>query len=92
MKKPNFLNSEFLNKISADLCDALPSGLKTMKKDVKNNIHAVLQATFSKLDLVTREEFDVQAKVLARSRKRIEELEQKIIHLEQLATKKHAKK
>lgn len=92
MKKPNFLNSEFLNKISADLCDALPSSVKTMKKDVEKNFLAVLQATFSKLDLVTREEFDVQTKVLARSRKRIEELEQKISHLEQLTAKKHAKK
>jgi BMFP domain-containing protein YqiC len=77
MEKP-----KFLNELAQKLCDALPPGLHTMKKDVEKNFHAVLQSTFNKLDLVTREEFDTQTKVLARSRKKIEDLEMKIKDLE----------
>lgn len=79
MKKPDFLID--LNK---KLCDALPPGLQTMKKDLEKNFHAVLQGTFNKLDLVTRDEFDAQTKVLARTRKKIEALEAEIKKLEKL--------
>ena len=53
-----------------------------MQHDVEKNFHAVLQNAFNKLDLVTREEFDAQTKVLARSRKKIEELAKRIKVLE----------
>lgn len=92
MKKPNFLPQDFLNKLSESLCDAMPSSLKVLKKDAEKNFHAVLQNAFAKLELVTHEEFDAQTKVLARSRKRIEALEEKIATLEKLVEKKHAKK
>jgi BMFP domain-containing protein YqiC len=77
MKIPDFLND--LNK---KLCDALPPGLQTLKQDLEKNFHAVLINTFNKLDLVTREEFDAQTKVLARTRKKIEALEIEIKRLE----------
>ena len=69
---------KFLNELSKQLCDALPAGLHNLKKDFEKNSHLILQRTFSQFDLVTREEFDVQTKVLARSRQRIEMLEKKI--------------
>ena len=72
----------FLDELSKKLCDALPANLQTLKKDAEKNFHAVLKTTFNKLDLVTREEFDAQTKVLARSRKLIEELEKKVKDLE----------
>lgn len=79
MKKPDFLND--LNK---KLCDALPPSLQAVKKDLEKNFHTVLQNTFTKLDLVTRDEFDAQTKVLARTRKKIETLEAEIKRLEKL--------
>lgn len=47
-------------------------------KDAKENLRAIIQAIFSKLDLVTREEFDTQQKVLAATRQKLEELENAI--------------
>jgi len=51
-------------------------------KDVERNVRAVLSNVFSRLDLVTREEFDVQREVLLRTRERLVELEQKIAAME----------
>lgn len=76
--------SDFLNDISKKLCDALPPSAQKLKKDIEKNFHVILKATFSKLDLVTRDEFNAQTKVLARSRKKIESLESRITELEKL--------
>ena len=78
----------FLNDLSKKLCDALPQNMQTLKKDIEKNFHTVLQNTFGKLDLVTREEFDAQTKVLARSRQKIEALEKKISELEKVMQEK----
>jgi ubiquinone biosynthesis accessory factor UbiK len=51
-------------------------------KDLEKNVRAVLTSMFSRLDLVTREEFDVQREVLLRTRERLAELEQKIAAME----------
>ena len=75
-------DKNFLNDLTKRLCDALPSHLKEIKKDVEKNFCAILESTFNKLDLVTRKEFDAQTKVLARSRKKIEALEASIKKLE----------
>jgi hypothetical protein len=72
----------FLNDLSKKLCDALPQNVQTLKNDIEKNFHAVLQNAFGKLDLITREEFDAQTKVLARSRQKIEALEKKISEME----------
>ena len=57
-------------------------------KDIEKNMRAMLQAGFSKLDLVTREEFDVQQEVLTRTREKLRQLELRITELEkQLAPK-----
>jgi len=55
----------------------------TPAADVEKNLRAMMGAFFSKLDLVTREEFDVQAQVLLRTREKLKELEQRITALEQ---------
>ena len=67
-----------VNKISS----LLPADLAVLKKDVEDNIRATLQGVFQKLDLVTREEFDVQAELLARMQTRLQELEQRVKSLE----------
>jgi BMFP domain-containing protein YqiC len=51
-------------------------------KDLERNVRAVLTSVFSRLDLVTREEFDVQREVLLRTRERLNELERKLAEIE----------
>ena len=51
--------------------------------DIEDNINALLKSTFTKMDLINREEFDVQTEVLKRTRSKLEALEAKIIDLEQ---------
>jgi BMFP domain-containing protein YqiC len=53
------------------------------QKDVEKNLKSALQAAFSKMDLVSREEFDIQAELLSRTRALLEELEKKISEMEQ---------
>jgi len=80
--------TDFLHELNEKLCHALPPNLKALKKDLGKNFHAVLTKAFGKLDLVTREEFDTQTKVLARSRQKIEALETQVKKLEKLIGKK----
>jgi len=53
-----------------------------MQQDVEKNIHTLLQGAFARLDLVTREEFDTQTRVLARTREKLEQLEKTVAELE----------
>ncbi len=76
-----------LDELARKLADAVPPGLAALKSDLEQNFKAVLQAGLSKLDLVTRQEFDVQAAVLRRSRERLEALEARIAALEKPAGK-----
>ena len=72
-----------LDELARKLAEAVPPGLAALGNDLEQNFKAVLQAGLAKLDLVTRQEFDIQAAVLRRSRERLEELEKRIIALEQ---------
>jgi ubiquinone biosynthesis accessory factor UbiK len=56
-------------------------------RDLEKNLRALLTGAFSRLELVTREEFDVQREVLARTRAKLEELEAQVADLERRATK-----
>lgn len=64
--------------ISKKLFDALPEGLKSAQDDIQHKFKTILQATFDKLDLVTREEFEVQKKVLAKTRQKVEAIEKQL--------------
>ncbi len=76
------MKESLLSDLAKKLAKILPENLQKMQHDVEKNFHAVLEKTFNKLDLVTREEFDAQTKVLARSRKKIEELAARVKELE----------
>lgn len=76
------IDSKSLNEIVACLVGALPKGLVNVPTDIEQNFRGVLQSAFVKMDLVTRAEFDVQTKVLARTREKLELLEKKIALLE----------
>jgi BMFP domain-containing protein YqiC len=71
-----------IDELARKLADAVPPGLAALQADLERNFKAVLQAGLAKLDLVTRQEFDIQAAVLRRSRERLEALEQRIAALE----------
>jgi BMFP domain-containing protein YqiC len=72
-----------IEELARKLAEAMPPGLAAFKDDLEKNFKAVLQSGLAKLDLVTRQEFDIQAGVLRRSRERLEELEKRIAALEQ---------
>ncbi len=81
--------ANFLKQLASQLTDALPSHVSTLKKDFEKNCHHILAKAFAKFDLVTREEFDTQTKVLGRTRKKLEELEEHLKALETLLKNKH---
>jgi BMFP domain-containing protein YqiC len=76
------LDPKKLEEIAKNISDAIPPGVKTMAGEAENRVKQVLQAQLSKLDLVTREEFDVQSQVLIRTREKLEALEARLAALE----------
>ena len=77
------MNNESIENIASRLAEAVPGGLKSMREDLEQNFRSVLRASLSKLDLVTREEFEVQEAVLAKTRAKLEALERQVKDLEQ---------
>ena len=71
-----------IDAIARRLTESVPPGLRAVQKDLENNFRAVLRASLSKLDLVSREEFDTQTRVLQRTRERLAELETRLQALE----------
>ncbi len=74
--KPNF---ETLFK---QFTESLPTGVLELHRDLEKNLRMGMEATFKQMNLVTREEFEVQSAVLARTRARLEALEAKVAALE----------
>ncbi|MDO8932341.1 MAG: accessory factor UbiK family protein [Rhodocyclaceae bacterium] len=75
------LDPKFLESISAQISAALAA---SPAADIEKNLRALLVAQFAKLDLVTREDFEVQKELLARSRERLAALEARLAELEVL--------
>jgi BMFP domain-containing protein YqiC len=78
------LDSKLFDDLATKLFDTLPTSLQNIEKEIQQKFKEVLQATFASMDLVTREEFDIQCKVLARTREKLEQLEQQVDKLNQL--------
>lgn len=76
------LDPKKLEEVVQAISKVMPASFTEMQEDVEKNIRAALSATFAKLDLVTREEFDVQTQVLHRTRSKLEALEQRVAELE----------
>ena len=79
---------DFLKDVTARIQKVLPSNLQTIKTDWDKTIHTILTNAFTKLDLVTRAEFDTQTKVLARTREKVEQLEIRVQELEKIIHEK----
>jgi BMFP domain-containing protein YqiC len=72
-----------IDDIANRLAGAIPPGLNNLKEDLEKTFHAILQGALGKLDLVTREEFEVQKMVLAKTRAKLEDLEKRVTEMEQ---------
>lgn len=81
------LETKKIDVIVKKLSAVLPQSLHAFKEELEKNFHAVLQNVFAQMDLVTREEFDVQMQVLKRTREQLEKLEAKMSELEKQKNK-----
>jgi BMFP domain-containing protein YqiC len=76
------MDSFRIDEIARRLMDNLPPALRATQRDLENNFRAVLRANLGKLDLVTRDEFDTQSRVLERTRAKLEALEARVRAME----------
>ena len=73
---------QIVNRVSEQLSQGLPPGVRQLRGDIEENIKVVLREALARMELVTREEFDVQAALLSRTRSRLEAVERELKALE----------
>jgi hypothetical protein len=83
LKEDIMIDPKKLEEIAKQVHNSLPPGIRSMGEEAEKKIRQVLQAQLNKLDLVSREEFDVQTKVLLRTREKLVALESKLAQLEE---------
>lgn len=83
---------ESIEQLARALAESLPEGFRSVRDDLEKNFQSVLSSGVSKLDLVTREEFEVQRAVLMRTREKLAALEARLAGLEAPVRKKPSKK
>ncbi|OBU13096.1 ubiquinone biosynthesis accessory factor UbiK [Morganella psychrotolerans] len=71
-----------IEQIATQLQSALPKGVREIGADIDKKMRAVLQSQLGKLDMVNREEFDVQTQVLLRTREKLSQMEKRLAELE----------
>ncbi|EAR22587.1 ubiquinone biosynthesis accessory factor UbiK [Nitrococcus mobilis] len=76
------LDPKQLDELARRFTESLPPGMREFQQEVERNIRATMQSAFARMDLITRDEFDAQAKTLARTRTRLQELEKQVAALE----------
>lgn len=79
------INPQAFDELAKRLAAAVPPGLRDFQQDLERNFRAVLQSAFARMDLVSREEFEVQTALLARTRAKVEALERRVAELEERA-------
>jgi BMFP domain-containing protein YqiC len=82
------LDPKQLDDLARRLAASMPKGIQVLQEDLNRSFRATLESGLGRLDLVTREEFDVQAAVLARTRAKLEALEAKVAELEKAGASK----
>jgi ubiquinone biosynthesis accessory factor UbiK len=78
----SFINSNGLDDLAKRLADSVPESLRAFGRDLEGNFKAVLQAQLAKLDLVTRQDFDVQSAILERTQAKLTAIEARLKELE----------
>ncbi|HET8701521.1 MAG TPA: accessory factor UbiK family protein [Nitrococcus sp.] len=76
------LDPKQLDELARRFTESLPPGMREFQQEVEKNMRAAMQSAFARMDLITRDEFDIQAKTLARTRARLQELEQQVAAIE----------
>jgi len=79
------LDPKLFDDLSRRVAGKLPRGVQALQDDLQRNLRSALEATLGKLNLVTREEFEVQQAVLLRTRERLKALEARVAALENAA-------
>ncbi|RLA13429.1 MAG: hypothetical protein DRQ59_05330 [Gammaproteobacteria bacterium] len=82
------LDNQTINRLSDKINQLLPPGMQQVKSDFDARLKTLLQQQLAQLEFVSREEFDIQARVLQRTRAKLEALEEKLGQLEQTLTQK----
>lgn len=75
------MSKDAIEELTKRISSLIPDNVKYMQDDIENNVRSLLQTTLSKMNLVTREEFDVQSAVLQRTREKLEQLEKQVEQL-----------
>jgi BMFP domain-containing protein YqiC len=78
----SFMNSNGLDDLAKRLAESVPESLRAFGRDLEGNFKAVLQAQLAKLDLVTRQDFDVQSAILERTQTKLAAIEARLKELE----------
>lgn len=76
------IDLNYIDDLARRLSTLVPPGVREGREEMQQNFKSVLQTGLSKLDLVTREEFEVQRAVLLRTREKLEELQRTVVELE----------
>lgn len=76
------LDPKFLDELSRNIGQLIPDDVKQMRSDVEQSARIAVQSAFSRLDLVTREEFELQQAMLEKTRAKLEMLEKKLAEIE----------
>ena len=75
------IDNQTLNELADKLTSVIPDSVRTLKTDLDNNIKAILESSLRQMNLVSREEFDVQSALLERTLNKLQELEQQLDQL-----------
>lgn len=84
------IDTKFIDDLAKKFLDSLPPAVKDLKIDIEKYFKTAVKSAFSKMDLITREEFDVQVKVLERTREKIAALEKEVKNLHPTKAKTRA--
>jgi len=79
------IDPKILDDFAKRLAEVVPQSARDLHQDIEKNLRAVITSTFNKLNLLTRDEFEIQQNVLQRTRSKVEKLEQQIAELENQA-------
>ncbi len=77
------IDPKLIDDLAKRVANGMPAGLQLLHEDLQKNIRSALEAGLGHLDLVTREEFELQRAVLARTREKLDQLEKQLENLEQ---------
>ena len=78
------LNPSQLESVAKKIAEIIPEGFGEVPAGMQSQVKTVLASAFDKMELVTREEFDIQSGVLAKTRSKLEQLEKQVAELEKL--------